>query len=182
MKLFALQMANNFQFLSYPDIQVAIKLHCVINREPLLADWKTPVAYFMNVENKSEKKPSMNLFGGSLMFAARFKQAIFPKESEDIEFLPISVSEEPWLIANCLRTTRHYDPSKSIVYRSGENKEIFMVAHMVVNDASLEQCEMFTIDDSNRTQIFVQPSFVERIKALGLKGVNFKEIGTLNAA
>lgn len=183
MKLFTLQLANNFQFMVHPEVEKILGLHGAITYKRLIGNWKIADANFIDIESRREKKPDLYLFPtGCLMLPARCKKIIFPKESSDIEFLPISVSGEAWLIANCLRTTRHYDPVKSIIFRSATNKEIFMVSRIVINDASLEHCEMFTIYDSNRTQIFVQPSFVERVKAQGLKGVNFKEIGALSFA
>jgi hypothetical protein len=182
MKLFTLQVANGFQFLLHPEDEKILELYGSMTYKPLLAGWKMADAQFVDVEKKHRPPPDICLFSlGCLMVPAGLKKAIFPEEPEDIEFLPISVSGEPWLIANCLRTTRLYDPSKSILYRSAEDEKIFMVVRVVINDASLEQCEMFTIDDSNRTQIFVQPSFVDRVNALGFKGVNFKEIGSLNS-
>ncbi len=180
MKLFTLQIANGFQSLHHPDIKYILGLYGSITQKRLLSSWKIADAQFIDVESKRQPPPNLCLFVGCLILPVKLKKAIFPEETQDIEFLPISISGESWLIANCLRTTQHYDSSQSIVYRSVENNKIFMVARMVVNDPSLEHSEMFTIDDSNRTQIFVHPNFVERIKSLGLRGVNFKEIGTLN--
>jgi hypothetical protein len=90
------------------------------------------------------------------------------------------VSGEEWLVLNCLKTTDCYDRERSILYRGLEG-QIFMIIHLVVADVSLEKCEIFVIDDSNRTALFVLPVFVERIARLGLKGIVFKEIGVLNS-
>ena len=183
MKLFTLQIANGFQFLQHPDIEHILGLYGSMTYKRLRSNWKIADAQFINVENKCQPPPELCLFSlGCLMLHAQFKKAVFPRETQDIEFLPILISGEPWLIANCLKTTKRYDTHKSIVYRGVANKEIFMVERIVVNDPLLDQCEMFTLDDSNRTQTFVQPSLVDRVSALRLRGVIFKEIGTLNAS
>jgi hypothetical protein len=54
-----------------------------------------------------------------------------------------------------------------------------MINHLIVEDATLEECEIFVVDDSNRKTLLALPKFVERISTLGLTGIVFKEIGVL---
>lgn len=113
---------------------------------------------------------------GALVFPSYLALTIFPSPCPELEFLPVQVNGEDWRLLNCLKTTKGYDAEASQFLR-GEGDKIFWVQHLVVTDPSIEECELFTLEDSNRALIFCLPSFKERIEKLGLKGLSFREIG-----
>jgi hypothetical protein len=82
-------------------------------------------------------------------------------------------------LLNCLKTTKDYDPERSRFYRSGPNNQIYMIDYLVIYDPTVELVGLFTLEDSNRASILVTESFVNRINQLGLKGIEFDEIGVL---
>ena len=61
----------------------------------------------------------------------------------------------------------------------GLNGEICYVMKIRVTDPKAQGWDVFTLNDSNRSQLFVTRSFRERFKKLGLHGVSFKAIGEL---
>jgi hypothetical protein len=120
----------------------------------------------------------MTLVGGGLAFSGELKNLIFPSPCSELEFLPIRVSSNEWLVTNCLKTTKRYDHKNSIVFRRGGG-QIYMINNIIIEDPDLKHSEIFVVEDSNRTSLLVLPEFVERVAKLGLMGVNFKEIGVL---
>jgi hypothetical protein len=54
-----------------------------------------------------------------------------------------------------------------------------MIKRILVKDPNLGQCEMFVVEDSNRTALLMLPTLVDRIIGLGVAGIEFKEIGVI---
>ncbi|EIC30163.1 MULTISPECIES: hypothetical protein [Methylomicrobium] len=125
------------------------------------------------------KQPDICIYHEGLFIRVDLISVIFPEKPVELELLPILIDGEHWMLLNCLKTTKDYDPEQSKFYRSGENQQIYMIKHLVLYDSSVEPIGLFTLEDSNRAGIFVTESFVERINKLGLKGVEFNEIGVL---
>lgn len=118
--------------------------------------------------------------GVGFMVRSRFVDNVFPSRSNEIEFLPVFVDGEEWMFINCLKVTSGYDEGRSKFMRDGgREKQIFMINHVVVTDASVKEAELFTLDDSNRAWIIATDSFVERVRQLDLRGLGFREIGFL---
>lgn len=115
-----------------------------------------------------------------ILFRADLLDTIFPAKPGELEFLPVLVDGNDWLLINCLKTTRDYDESKSQLFRRGINKQIFMINYLVIHDKSVANVGLFTLEDSNRASIFATEPFVDRINLLNLKGMSFKEIGYIS--
>lgn len=81
-------------------------------------------------------------------FRADLKAALIPSKCDELEFLPINVAGERWLLMNCLKTVRQFDEAKSQVLR-GLNGDIFMVVNLRVTDPIARDCEIFTLAESN---------------------------------
>jgi hypothetical protein len=148
----------------------------VLNTKSLIDDWKIVKFEFKSFHRAGKKKPDLTLIGGGLAFRKEIKNLIFPMACPELEFLPIVASGEEWLVTNCLKATKNYDHENSILYRRGAD-QIYMIGHIIVDDPDLEECEVFVVDDSNRTSLLALPIFVERITKLRLTGIQFKEIG-----
>jgi len=113
---------------------------------------------------------------GMLIFPASMIHSIFPNPCPKFEFLPVVVLGKDWCLMNCLKSTKGYEAERSTLIRA-ENGLIYFVQHLLVTDDSVENCELFTLEDSNRAQLFCVLPFKERIEQLGLKGLRFREIG-----
>lgn len=133
---------------------------------------------FQAVDKKSTKLPSICTvyLPGVLAFRADLKAALFPSNCDELEFLPINVAGEQWLLMNCLKTMQQFDEAKSQVLR-GLSGDIFMVVKLHMTDPNARDCEMFTLAGSNHTQLFVRSSLKERVKNLRLEGITFRHIG-----
>jgi hypothetical protein len=179
-KLFATQVSNFHLGIILPDYPKWHQLLGQLNNRPLAKEWSRLEFVFHTDSKRKRKAPDISTvyISGSIAFRAELKDRIFPSPCGEFEFLPILVSGEEWLILNCLKTTRQVDEKQSEVIRIGDGP-IFMIQKLVVNDLSLEQCEVFTVEDSNRAELIVLPSFKERIETLKLQGLTFREIGYL---
>lgn len=142
-----------------------------------MADNWTPI-HFEFYGEKGSARPDITYILPCLAFQAGLKSQIFPFESDELEFLPIVVSGDDWLIVNCLRATNRYDEAKSLLHRD-QTGEIFMVQNLIVTTPLPEGSELFVIDGSNRAYTYLLESLVDRIKNLGLNGLTFKEIGRI---
>jgi hypothetical protein len=179
MKIYELNITNDHLSLLAPTKE-AISLEAIFNNtRPLLKDWKIIDFEFKAFRRSGKKRPDLRLLGGGLAFRAELKDLIFPKPCQELEFLPIRASGEDWLVTNCLKTTKHFDHHDSVVYAFPDGM-VYMIIHLVIEDTTLDRCEIFVLENSNRATLLVLPSFVERITRLGLEGIQFKEIGVLN--
>jgi hypothetical protein len=136
--------------------------------------------HFEEIDKRATLRPDACTvyYPGVLAFRSTLLEKIFPSPCASLEFLPIHASGEEWTLLNCLKTTSGYDPNDSEVLR-GESGEIFLIQKLAVADPSVQECEVFTIADSNRAQLIAVPSFVDRMKKGGIQGLSFREIGQL---
>lgn len=178
--IFATQASNGHQslLLKTPDAWPSIAN--AINRRSLRDGWAPPEFTFQAVDSRATQVPGICTvyLPGVLAFRADLRSSLFPQESAAIEFLPIVVGKEPWLLLNCLTSAKQIDEQQSQVMR-GANGEIFMVLKLRVMDPAMRASELFTLADSNRGQLFVRSPFKERVEALRLKGITFQKIGEL---
>jgi hypothetical protein len=178
MKIFTPQVSNDHLSLLPCSTEEWLSVMSMLNTKPLVSGWK-PIGFeFKAFRRSGKERPDVTLLGGGLAFRAELKNLIFPSPRPELEFLSIRASGDEWYITNCLKTTKYYDHENSILFRRGAGT-IYMINHIVIEDATLERCEIFVVEDSNRTSLLVLPKFVERIAKLGLRGINFKEIGVL---
>lgn len=178
--LFAVQASNAHQSLLLRDTSGWQMLSGSLNRESLVAAW-TPIDFeFQAVEGKAARLPAICTVyvPGVLAFRDDVRSELFPDASEGVEFLPINVGAEKWLMLNCLNTVTKFDEEKSVVMRA-LGGDIFMVLKLTVTDSAARQWELFTLSQSNRMQLFVRPSFKDRVEKLRLNGVAFQRIGEI---
>lgn len=156
----------------------ALKFVESFNREALANNWCSLDFKFDRdvIDNNNIPDICTVYVSGILAFKPTVAEALFPKLCAEIEFLPIVVSNEKWLLLNCLKTSSRYDRESSIVLRDAD--QIFWIQKILVTDPTVEACELFTIEDSNRTVLCVLPSFRSRVESLELTGLAFREIGS----
>lgn len=176
--LFDIQASSGFKELLLEDFDANWKrISGRINHQPLLHEW-TPLKLEMRaMDKRSTKLPSIATvyLSGLLAFPARVKDELFPR-STGLEFLPVEVDGAPWLLLNCLNAAESFDEDASDVWRAGEG-QIFTVLKLKVTDPKVSGLELFTLDGSNRAQLFATSSFMARVKALKLEGIAFNRVG-----
>lgn len=64
-----------------------------------------------------------------------------------------------------------------MLYRTPDSNQVLLIIHIIVQDPTVLQCDLFVVKDSNRSSLLTLPFFVERIRRLGLRGITFSEIG-----
>lgn len=153
-----------------------------VNRQSLAKDWAPLMFRFEAVGKAAVMTPTICsvYLPGVLAFRADLRDALFPAPCAELEFLPIKVGGESWCLLNCLKSTKGYDARESFMAR-GDKGEVFMIQHIVVTDASVRACGVFTVADSNRGQLLVLASVKDRLSKSGAQGIDFREIGVLKA-
>lgn len=178
MKIFTPRVSNDHLSLLPRNVDEGLAMTSTLNTKPLLDSWKIIDFEFKAFRRSGKKRPDITLLGGGLAFRKELKHLIVPSPCPELEFLPIRASGEEWLLINCLKTTKRYDHASSLLFRRGAG-QVYMINHIVVEDDTLERCEIFVVEDSNRSTLLVLPKFVERFAKLGIAGIEFKEIGVL---
>lgn len=177
--LFTVSPARSYQTLVLSDFQKWQALSKAINRHSLIGRWTRLDLRFEQADVENELVPDIAsvYLPGVLAFRASLKSALFPAPCCALEFLPICVGHEEWYMLNCLKTTRLYDRDASLMMR-GLDQQVFLVQKLFVNDSSIGECGVFTIEDSNRGQLFMLASMVRTVKRLKLRGLDFENIGS----
>lgn len=176
--LFAIRPSNTYQPLLLRDSSQWPAISAKINRFTMTGVGLTPVFDFKQVDKQTVDLPDICTvyISGALAFKAELREVLFPDSSTELEFLPITASGKPWLLLNCLQTASGIDAAGSEVMR-GLNDDIYFVMKIRVTDPKAQAWDVFTLTDSNRTQLFVTDPFRERLEKLGLKGIEFQTIG-----
>lgn len=154
-----------------------------INRQSLAKSW-TPLRFrFEAIGKTAVQTPTICTvyLPGVLAFRAELRDVLFPTPCAELEFLPIAVGAESWLLLNCLKSTNGYDSRESLMAR-GDKREVFMIQRILVTDDSVRECGVFTVADSNRGQLLVLASVKDRVTKSGAQGIEFREIGVLKPA
>lgn len=176
--LFDIQVASGFKEVLLTDFDENWKrISGKINRVPMFEDWLPLKLEMRAMDKRGPKVPSIATvyLSGLLAFPAWVKEKLFPT-SKGLEFLPVEVDGEPWLLLNCLNAAETFDEDGSEAWRAGEG-QIFTVLRLKVTDPKVRGLELFTLDGSNRAQLFATPSFIARVQTLKLEGIVFNRIG-----
>lgn len=176
--IFTLDPSNRHQSLLLREPSAWSNVAATINRVSMAGAWKTLEFEFRSFDRSSEERPEITLvyIPGVLAFLADLRPGLFPENCVDVEFLPILVGSERWLMTNCLNMVRDFDDKRSQVMRGGAG-EVYLVLRLHVTDPKAREVEMFTLAESNHSQLFVSASFKARVESLGLRGVTFRQIG-----
>lgn len=150
-----------------------------------LKDGWQPLPFYFYSDPKEikkgwDKRPDICKYHHGLFVPHDLLDVVFPVKPPKLEFLPVLIDGEDWLLLNCLKTTKDYDPERSKFYRDNdERQQIYSLEYVVIHDTSVNSVGLFTLDGSNRATLFATQTFVDHINKLGLKGLNFREIGVL---
>jgi hypothetical protein len=177
--LFTIQPSNTHQSLLLAKPEEMHRL-ALLNQKSLAENWIPLSCKLETCDKNSIEIPSIcTLYiSGLIAFRAELRDALFPTEKPELELLPIRVADQPWLVVNCLASVVKFDEKKSQIMRD-ESKQIFMILRLQLDSASVNGYEMFTLDESNRAQVFVTESFRDRVQGLNLKGITFQSIGEI---
>ena len=74
-----------------------------------------------------------------------------------------------------MKTLKSYDEQSSLLYRSLDGRVCF-VNHLELIDLP-DGTEAFTLEDSNRAELFVSEALKQRFDRSGAKGITFRKIG-----
>jgi hypothetical protein len=102
------------------------------------------------------------------------KQSLFTRDLSDL--FP---GEDGQKLLLTILTERMRTGAEDLSFFRQGHGQIGTIEKLTIYDSSLDDCELFTIEDSNRANVFALSSFVERVQRLKLEGLDFKEIGVL---
>jgi len=184
MKIYKVHCENHYRVPLLVDSEAAEPYLYGKEWRSLLDGW-TPLPFYFYADPKDirkgwDKKPDICEYHEGLFVPPNLLDAVFPTKPPELEFLPVLIDGEDWLLLNCLKTTKDYDQERSKFHRDNDDRrQIYMIDYVVIHDPTVESVGLFTLEDSNRAVLFATQTFVDRIHQLGLKGISFREIGLL---
>ncbi len=145
-KLYRVRLQDNFKSI-LPLESSKIEEADGINFKSLSQNWHGIDFYFENVDGVSTQEPDISfttVATAAIAFPAQLKNVIFPNPTNGLEFLPIDVSGESWILVNCLNSTNQYDSIESKFLRDptisdeGCNEEALLqkLTEMLKNDST----------------------------------------------
>jgi hypothetical protein len=185
MKLYLVYPSNKHKMALLENFETDYKLLNGVGWHSLKQTWRVLNFTFYATKKEQIKKPVIKQTAcvsntSNVIFRADLINEIFPDKKNEIELLPVLIDGKDWVLVNCLKTTSFYNPDKSKFLRSSENhSQIYMIQHVVVNDDSIKDFGLFTLEDSGRVPLIATDLFVEKIKKIGVVGLDFAEIGFL---
>lgn len=177
--LYAIKASNSYQSLLIDNIDEWVSLRAVIHNSTVVIE-KSINFHLKSVDKKTIKTPDICTIyhSGIIAFKEELKNLIFPFSLDNINLIPIQVDGKPWFVLSCLQSVTDIDFDNSEVMRDFDG-QIFLVIKVRVIDSKAKDWEIFTLDASNRSQLFVTESFKNRIEKNKLKGIEFKLIGEI---
>jgi hypothetical protein len=133
--------------------------------------------------HEPEKAIKQNVSSGGLMlaFKSEIKQKIFPTEDALLEFIPFKVAGEDWFFLNCLKSIVRFDEQSSQLFKSQPSNQIYLIMKLHAHKAlPINERHIFTLEGSNKATIFVSEKFKQECISHEVKGLAFREIGTIN--
>jgi hypothetical protein len=149
-----------------------------INKSRFGGDWKKLDFVFDQTDHALTIVPDLCIayISGIVIFRSQLREALFPFISPRMEFLPISVERADWILLNCLETSRSYIGSSSVFMR-GLDSQICFTQHLEFAADQTPEADLFTLEDSNRAELFCLEAFKERIEQHSLSGIEFGQVG-----
>lgn len=149
-----------------------------LNFESLKDSWRKLSFEFYREGKLAGREPDLVFLAPCIAIKKEFSEFVFSQHNRNIELLPISISGEEWVLVNCLSTVQKYNEDRSIVHKDSSGT-IYMVQKLVLDEFPVGGDEVFTMSNSNRSSVLVIEPFVDRVKDLKLKGLQFKQIGAV---
>ena len=164
---------------------------------PLLSGWsEAPMEWHRS--KKKDQLPDITLpfTCGSVCFRASMASALFRDASADLEFLAATAEGEDWLVLHCLRSTRAIDHKSSdlSILEIPDSPEVrdfpptingIRWINVIEAIALAERWEVFCVPASSHPMAYrhllLTDVFVDRVRGLGLKGLEFKHVGYIVA-
>ena len=150
-----------------------------LNFRSVKDNWHTFHFEFYRKGKPEAREPDVACVTPGFAFRRDLEGVLFPERNQNIELLPIAVAGQDWFLVNCLNSIREYNESRSILHKDSTGS-IFVVQKLILDKFPVDSEELFTIENSNRSTIFVTESFANRVEHLRLKGLQFKRIGEVS--
>jgi hypothetical protein len=169
--------ANGFELCHPLDKEDYERLNIEIGGTSLQASWK-PISVQLIREDEGRALASSDspwLGYGPLIFRPVVVEALGPLLREYGELLPLTCSEADLVIYNPSRVIDALDEAASSVMRFPDGRIMLIQKHVFRGDV-VGESDIFTIPEKRVRPIFLSHRFVDRWKASGLKGLEFKQV------
>ena len=169
---------NDYKAVVLADVSDWKKMGLLNNRR-YCGNWEV-IQFRFAEEKKSSRKlePNAAIIVPCLAMRADIVREFISVNKDEIELLPIKVAGQDWFLFNCLTSASGLDVDESVVVRDSSGT-IFLIQKIVIQDRSVEDKLLFTIEGSNKSTIFVLERFLRLINENRIKGVTFAPIGFL---
>jgi hypothetical protein len=153
------------------------RINVEIGGTPLLVNWRPiPVRLIHEDEGKTLAKSDSPWLGyGPLIFRPVVVDALGSLLREYGELLPLACAEADLAIYNPTRVLDALDEAASSVMRFPDGRIMLIQKHVFRADVIGEN-DIFTMPEERVRPTFFSHRFVDRWKASGLKGLEFKQV------
>jgi hypothetical protein len=168
-----------------------------LRNQSLILDWQ-PVDIEWCRNRKSDRLGEMGTLYtvNDVCFRRSDSQKLFPTLPADVELLPLRLGDEDWVLLNCLRSATAIDRESSDLWITtlpdlpeykGVQPWISEIRwiNLVEPWALAERWEVLCVPASTDTMAYrhlvLTDVFVDRVRSLGLRGLDFKHVGYIVA-
>jgi hypothetical protein len=184
-QLFSTWPADGFaSIVCASDNDPFLKQVSVVNSVKLADSWSSYGLRWFFPKGK-EKKPLVSsiFLPGVLAFRCDVVRNIFSANESNLEWLPIEIEGDSWLVLNCLRQAAGYDENESIFLRTPHedgnpdpNGHILYINRLKLARPRDLELEVFKVFGVSHSMLFVTDKFIERYNKAGLNGLSFKPL------
>lgn len=185
-RIWAMQLPEGFVAAIASDVEAAWAAGFVnLRRELLLSSWDT-AALEWHRSRKKDAIPDITVptFYGSVCFRKSVAQVLFPGSQEGLEFLTATLAGEEWVILHCLRSIDSIDAASSDLWTlelpTGRTQTL-EVRWINVTDPAAYDLEVFCLRREPHLPLLCTDVFIDRVRSLGLRGLEFKHVGYIVA-
>ena len=116
------------------------------------------------------------LNAGGIAVSAELAERLFDPQEDNVTLLPIVVSNTSWFVVSSHNSFASIDESESDLMRSVTG-EIFMATRLSLLGVDLTGIKLFSLENSNRMQVFGTDTLRVVLKNSSARGLNLKCIG-----
>jgi hypothetical protein len=187
---FAAPLARNFS-------EYERNAYSDLHKRSLLSEWKAIDLIWHKQRTRDKLSGIYTLYSlGALCFPTCWSRLLLPASTANVEFLPLRLGDDDWCLLNCLRSAAHLDRASSDLWiqsmsdlvpndpqYAGMEPWIAEIrwANLIEPEALAEQWDVLCVPASSdpmaHRHLLLTDVFVDRVRSLGLRGLDFKHVG-----
>lgn len=178
MKIFLPEGQEDHEFAQLTDPDSYPLFDELTNGTPRRDSWSP---FSVRIINMGERRRALRradapfLFDSVLVLRPDATEVMKPFLAEHGELLPLSCEQAELVVFNALRVLDALDESASALTRFSSGR-IMLVDRHVFRKQLIQDLHVFKVTSLQPSSLFVSEEFVERWRAAGLKGIEFRQV------